>query len=158
MTTRLAVAALVGMLMAPTLPAMPQQWRTPAEATHAQLRTTLRAFYFSLAHQDWTALSSDVLPAKVVAHRPAPEAFVAPSKLPARPARLVRSVPAADDPPACSAHAPALVDKAVITLEGDWAEVSVPRCVGTPLGADEFRFIHFDGRWWIVHIQLVRSP
>jgi hypothetical protein len=46
------------------------------------------------------------------------------------------------------------VERAAITLEGGWAEVSVPRCAG----ADEFRLIHFDARWRIVHIELFQGP
>jgi hypothetical protein len=48
---------------------------------------------------------------------------------------------------------PAAVEQAVIELDGDWAEVSVPRC-SPAVGADEFRLIRFDGRWRFVYIHL----
>jgi hypothetical protein len=156
MSIRAVVVVLVPVLIAAALPATAQQPLTPADSTPAQLRTTLRAFYFSLAHRDWEALTADILPAKVVAHRPAPESLVMAARLPDRPARAAGSAPPADDPPACSSSASALVDRARITLDGDWAEVSVPSCGGTTPGADEFRFIHFEGRWRIVYIDLSR--
>jgi len=49
------------------------------------------------------------------------------------------------------------VDQAAITLDGDWAEVSVPRCAGTAVGADEFRFIRFERRWRVIYIALFRE-
>ncbi len=75
---------------------------------------------------------------------------------PARGARLrphPRPVPRRSAPP--DAHA--LVEEGVITLDGDWAEVSVPRCASTLVGADEFRFVRFEGRWWIVYIALASA-
>ena len=48
-------------------------------------------------------------------------------------------------------------DQAAFTLEGDWAEVSVPRCGMTAGGADEFRLIRFEGRWRVVYIDLFRE-
>jgi hypothetical protein len=35
------------------------------DSARAQIHTTLRAFYFNLAHQDWEALTADILAAKV---------------------------------------------------------------------------------------------
>ena len=140
--------ALVTVLVASTATAAAQQ--LPAQRDSAQIHTTLRAFYFNLAHRDWVALTADILPAKVVAHRPAPEALV----MAATPrGRAAGPSSAADDPVACSSNATALVDQATITLDGDWAEVSVPRC-SAPAGADEFRLIHFEERWRIVYIDL----
>jgi len=154
MPIRPAVVALVGALLTSALPAGAQQPLPPADSTEAHLRTTLRAFYFSLAHQDWEALSADILPAKVVAHRPVPAALALAARLHARPAGSFGSASAADDPPACASNAPALVDQAMIILDGDWAEVMVPHCVKPPNETDEFRFVRFEGRWWIVYINL----
>jgi hypothetical protein len=60
------------------------------------------------------------------------------------------------------------VEAAEITIDADWAAASVARCgageigsgkVGAnDVGADEFRFTEFDGRWWIVHIELSHDP
>lgn len=144
MPIRQAVAALVGMLMASALPAAAQRPLTRTDSAHAALRTVLRAFYFNLAHQDWEALSADILTAKVVAHRAAPEAMVA-------------AAPRADGSPTCATDIAARVDRATVTLDGEWAEASVPSCAPVG-GADEFRFIRFEERWRIVYIDLFREP
>ena len=52
-------------------------WAEADDSAQAHVRTTLHAFYFNLAHRDWEALTADILPAKIVAHRPAPAALVA---------------------------------------------------------------------------------
>ncbi|MGH7702901.1 MAG: hypothetical protein ACREMO_07380 [Gemmatimonadales bacterium] len=137
-----ATMMVAGLLLI-SAPAAAQEPLTQSDSTEARLRTQLRSFYFSLAHQDWEAMSAGIMPAKVVAHHPAPEALLA-----------VRS----DDRPGCPPDAPALVDRARITLDGDWAEVSVPHCADPAAGADEFRFIRFEKRWWIVYIDLFREP
>jgi len=111
------------------------------EADSSAIHTTLRAFYFNLAHHDWEAIASQVLPAKVVAHRPAPAALVA----------AAESLAPLDDAPDCSVTPG---DQARITTDGDWAEVSVARCEGGIRGEDEFRLIHFEQRWRIVYIDL----
>jgi hypothetical protein len=139
--------ALALVLSAWTVSATAQQSPILPDSARAQIHTRLRAFYFNLAHQDWEALTSDILAAKVVAHRPAPEALV----LAASAASL------ADEPAACSSNE-ALVDQAAITLDGDWAEVSVPRCADALAGADEFRLIHFEERWRFVFIDLYQEP
>jgi hypothetical protein len=149
--------ALLAVLAASAPPASAQQSPGRTDSVQAQLRTTLRAFYFSLAHQDWEALAAHILPAKVVAHHPAPEAMVVAGRLPASPAGPIASAPAAGTPPERSTDAHALVEEGVITLDGDWAEVSVPRCASTLVGADEFRFVRFEGRWWIVYIALASA-
>jgi hypothetical protein len=137
MTRRLA-ATLVGILFTRVLPVVAQQPHTGPDVTRAGLRSTLRGFYFSLAHRDWNTLSQDILPAKIVANRHFPEALIPTS-------RSVLAMCSADD---------ARVDQARITLDGDWAEATVPRCAQMAEGTDEFRFIHYQGRWWIVYIDL----
>jgi hypothetical protein len=52
----------------------------------------------------------------------------------------------------------ASLDQATILLEGDWAEVSVPRCTAASAGLDEFRLINFEERWRIVFIELFPEP
>jgi hypothetical protein len=140
------VLALV--LSAWTASATAQQSTIRPDSARAQIHTSLRAFYLNLAHQDWEALTADILAAKVVAHRPAPEALVLAA--PAAPSR-------SDEPAACSSNRP-LVDQAIITLDGNWAEVSVPRCSAVLAGADEFRLIHFEERWRFVFIDLFEGP
>jgi len=118
-----------------------QAQETTAEPDSAAIHTALRSFYFNLAHRDWEAIASQVLPAKVVAHRPVPEAMVAAAESPAP----LEETTDCSTPPG---------DQARITTEGDWAEVSVARCEEGRRGEDEFRLIHFEARWRIVYIDL----
>jgi hypothetical protein len=143
--SRRAALALVTLMIAATAPAAAQQTPVQRDTTRAQIQRTLRAFYFNLAHDDWEALTADILPAKVVAHRSAPEALE------------VAARPAADAPAECATPATPSIDSAIITLDGDWAQVSVPRCT-EPRGADEFRLIRFQRRWRFVHIDLLHQP
>src|SRR5688572_12381874 len=70
-------AAVIGLvLMVSITKAEAQQLPSGPDSARAQIRSTLRAFYFNLAHQNWEALTADILAAKVVAHRPVPESLV----------------------------------------------------------------------------------
>jgi len=51
-----------------------------------------------------------------------------------------------------------MVDEAPIRLDGDWAEVSVPRCNGASAGADEFRMLYFEERWRFIYTDLFEAP
>jgi hypothetical protein len=144
------IVVLVGMLAMTGTPAAAQLPRTRSEPAELQIRGVLRAFYFSLAHRDWETLTAGILPAKVVAHQPAPAVIVAASQ---------PHEPPADCPPTIAKR----VERADLTLEADWAAASVVRCGAGEIGAneigtDEFRFIEFDGRWWIVYIALSPDP
>ena len=149
------VFALVGMLAAIGTTAAAQQPPTQSEPAELRIRSALRAFYFSLAHHDWEALAAGILPAKVVAHHPAPAAIVAASQ----PHKRLSN---------CALAIAERVEDAEITIDAGWAAASVARCGGDEIGsgevgandvgADEFRFIEFDGRWWIVHIELSHDP
>ena len=44
--------------------------------------------------------------------------------------------------------------EAAIRLDGDWAEVSVPRCSGNSAGADELRLLYFEERWRFIYTDL----
>jgi hypothetical protein len=136
--------ALLAALVAWTPAATAQQSPTLSDSSRAQIHTTLRAFYFNLAHQDVEALTADILAAKVVAHRHPP-------------VRAVGVSPAAEDPTGCTSRETPLVAQATIALQGDWAEVSVPRCRAGS-AADEFRLIRFEERWRFVHIHLFQEP
>jgi hypothetical protein len=146
MPTRRAFLASLAVLLAPTGTATAQRPTVQLDSARGQIRTTLQAFYFNLAHLDWEALTADILPAKVVAHRRFPEA------------RVKAGSSAADGRVCGSPGTTALVDQAIITLDGDWAEVSVPRCSAGPAGADRFRLIHFEERWRLVYINLFQQP
>jgi hypothetical protein len=144
------VVALLGMMAVIGTTAAAQQTRTLSEPAELRIRSALRAFYFSLAHHDWEALTAGILPAKVVAHHPAPAAIVAASQPHERPAGC---------PPTVAER----VEDAEITIDTGWAAASVARCGASEFGAnevgtDEFRFTEFDGRWWIVHIDLSHDP
>ena len=148
-----ALIAMLTMIGSATVVA--QEPSTRAEPAELQIRTSLRAFYFSLARHDWEALTARILPAKVVAHHPVPVAIVAASQPHERPA-------------SCSASIAERVEDAEIMIDSGWAAASVARCgvgeigsgeVGAnEVGVDEFRFIEFDGRWWIVYIELSHDP
>jgi hypothetical protein len=155
MSSRLPFFATLATLFAWASTAAAQQSPVSPDSARAQIQATLRAFYFNLAHADWEALTADILAAKVVAHRPAPEHLV----LAAGSARRAvgPSSPPGELPP-CPTGAAARVDKATITLEGDWAEVVVPRCVPGEVEVDEFRLIRFENRWRLVYIELAGSP
>jgi hypothetical protein len=122
----------------------------------AHVQTTLRAFYRNLAQRDWEALTHDILAAKVVAHRPAPEALIMAANPRGRDPSGAATLSTAAENLICASEAVPRVDRAIITFEGNWAEVSVPHCA--PLGgADEFRLIHFEERWRIVYINLFQE-
>jgi hypothetical protein len=147
--------ALIAMLATIAATVVAQQPSTRAEPAELQIRTSLRAFYFSLAHHDWEALTAGILPAKVVAHHPAPAAIVAASQPHERPAN-------------CTPAIAERLEDAEITIDSGWAAVSVAGCGAGEIGSgevgaddagvDEFRFIEFDGRWWIVHLELSHDP
>jgi len=148
-------AALLAVIFASNAAAAAQGPPAQPDSSRARIHTSLRAFYFNLAHRDWDALTADILPAKVVAHRPAPQALVTAAESPGHTARLAAT---AENPATCSSTPTALVDQATIALAGDWAEVTVPRCVSPLAGADEFRLIRFDHRWRFVYIRLFEAP
>jgi hypothetical protein len=123
------------LLLMAALPIAPAARAQDAIPDTAGIHTALRAFYYSLSHRDWEAIAGQVLSAKVVAHRPPPDAMVAAEDAAGRAAGF-----------ACG--------ESRVTLDGAWAEVSVARCLGTARGADEFRLIRFERRWRIVYIDL----
>lgn len=108
----------------------------------------IRSFYFNLAHNNWEALTADILAAKVVAHRRAPEIRSVQRKSLAPP-ELSRA--------GCPASGAVSVEQAVVMVEGDWAKVTVPHCAPVP-GRDEFRLIRFGGRWRFVAVHLFQQP
>jgi hypothetical protein len=128
------------------VPAAAQQSAHQADSAYTQIRTTLRSFYFNLAHRDWEALAADILSAKVIASHPPPVSLLLPKDLATR----------ADRPEDCPCEAAARVERANITLDpldGDWARAAVPACPPTG-AADEFRLVRFERRWRIIYIYL----
>ena len=128
------IAGMVALVAGPA--AALQRGDPPAVPAEAEIRGALRAFYFSLAHHDWERLTAGILPAKVVAHHPAPGEIVA----------AFRSGACAR--PCSPTRAGDVEDSEILILDG-WAAAAV--------GADEFRLIDFDGRWWIAYIDLANE-
>jgi hypothetical protein len=51
-----------------------------------------------------------------------------------------------------------MIDEAVIQLDGDWADVSVPRCSGGSPGVDKFGMLFFEKRWRFIYTDLFQRP
>jgi hypothetical protein len=147
MPRNLRLAALVFLLLGSTAAA--QESGTAPDAASGEIGGLLRSFYFNLAHNDWEALTADILAAKVVAHRAPPKRFL--------PATAMLGAAVSPAARACSPSQSVSIENAVISAEGDWAEVSVPHC-GPVVGQDEFRLIRFAGRWRFVAIHLFQQP
>jgi hypothetical protein len=135
--------ALAAMLSASAIPAAAQHPTLQADSVRAQIRTTLRAFYFNLAHRDWEALAAEILSAKVMASHPMPESLMA----------IADNAAEADGPEHCSTDAASRVERASVTLDGHWARALVPHCPPAVRG-DEIRLVRFERRWRIIYIDL----
>jgi hypothetical protein len=155
MSIRRTAGAVAGLLMALTLPVAAQRAAVQPDSAHAQIRTVLHAFYFNLESRNWEALAAYVLSPKLLERRGAPGDLQTAAR---DRARTRASSRAAAEPTTCSASASPMVDQAAIQLDGDWAEVSVPRCSGTSAGADEFRLLYFEERWRFIYTDLFEAP
>ncbi len=155
MSIRRTAVAIVGMLTALALPAAAQRSAAQADSASAQIRTVLRAFYFNLAHKNWEALGAYVLSPKILERRTAPGGLQTASTNRSRARGPSR---AAAEPVACASDSSAVVDQATIQLDGDWAEVSVPRCGVASAGTDEFRLLFLEERWRIINTDLFKGP
>jgi hypothetical protein len=149
MPRKLSLPAVGFLMLAGGTKAAAQEATTVRNEAHAEIGARLRSFYFNLAHNDWEALTADILAAKVVAHRPVPESLLLGSDTPATPLSLAERV--------CSRGQSTSIHDAVITVQGDWAEAVVPHCARGSRN-DEFRLIRFAGRWRFIAIQLSQQP
>ena len=140
------LTALAFLLLGTSTAAAAQEAPAVPTAAAAEISGRLRSFYFNLGHNDWEALTADILAAKVVAHRSLPERLLLESLSPPG---------TGSSPVVCSGAVS--VEQAVITVEGDWAQASVPHC-GPVSRHDEFRLIQFAGRWRFVSIRLSQQP
>ena len=138
-----------------TLPAAAQQAAIQPDSAPAQIRTVLRAFYLNLESRNWEALAAYVLSPKLLERRGAPGELQTAARDRARGRGSSR---AAAVPATCSSSTSSMADQATIQLDGDWAEVSVPRCSGTSAGADEFRLLYFEQRWRFIYTDLFEAP
>ena len=155
MSIRRTAFTVAGMLMALALPAAAQRAAVQPDSVHDQLRTVIRAFYFNLEHQNWEALAAYVLSPKLLERRGGPGDL---RTDPGARTRAGGSPRATAEPAACSSSTPPAVDQAAIRVDGDWAEVSVPRCSVTSAGADEFRLLYFEERWRFIYTDLFAEP
>jgi hypothetical protein len=155
MSIRRTAVVVAGLLMATALPAAAQQAAVQPDSAQAQIRTVLHAFYLNLESRNWEALAAYVLSPKLLERRGAPGDLQAAVR---NRARTRGSSHAAAEPTTCSASASPMVDQAAIQVDGDWAEVSVPRCSGGAAGADEFRLLYFEERWRFIYTDLFEAP
>jgi hypothetical protein len=155
MSIRRTAVVVAGLLMALAWPATAQRAAVQPDSAQAQIRTVLHAFYLNLESRNWEALGAYVLSPKLLERRGAPGDLQTAAR---DRARTRASSRAAAEPTTCAASAPPKVDQAVIQLDGDWAEVSVPRCIGTSAGTDEFRLLYFEERWRFIYTDLFEAP
>jgi hypothetical protein len=149
--TRRPILVTGALLMALVQPATAQGPAISPDSARAQIRAVLRAFYLHWTNQNWEALSSYVLSPKLLERRGGPDE----AQTVARDRTRSRgSSHAAAAPDSCGAIPSARVDDAAIGLDGDWAEVSVPRCGRASAGVDEFRLLYFEDRWRFIYTDL----
>jgi hypothetical protein len=143
------------LLLAAPRSATAQSAAIASDSARAQIRSVLRAFYLNFANQNWDALAAYVLSPKLLERRGAPGN----RQLVARDRTRSRGSPAAVAAPgACPSSASPMIDDAVIGLDGDWADVSVPRCSGASPGVDQFGMLYFEQRWRFIYTDLFQSP
>ena len=149
------IALAVTGLMVLALPAAAQRAAVQPDSAQAQIRTVLRGFYFNLESGNWDALAAYVLSPKLLERR----GVAGDSQTVARDRTRTRaSSRVAAAPVTCPSSSSSMIDQAAIQLDGDWAEVSVPRCRGGSAGTDEFRLIYFEARWRFIYTDLFEAP
>jgi hypothetical protein len=152
---RRSILEVGALLMALAQPATAQRAAIQPDSARAQIRGVLRAFYLNLEHQNWEALAAFVLSPKLLERRGAPEDF----QMVARDrGRRRGSSHARAGPTTCASSTSRWVEEAAIELDGDWAEVAVPRCSGASSGVDEFRMLYFEDRWRFIYTDLFEAP
>lgn len=150
----LRALALTLSLLAAARPATAQETTAAPDSARAQIRLVLRAFYLNLANQNWDALAAYVLSPKLLERRGAPGE----AQMVARDRTRGRGSSAkVAAPPACPSSASPMIDEAAIRLDGDWADVSVPRCSGRSPGVDEFGMLYFENRWRFIYTDLFEA-
>jgi hypothetical protein len=121
------------------------------DTARAQIRSVLRAYYMHFENRNWDALSPYVLSPKLLERRGAPGQVEAVARDRTRGRGVSRPASA---PRTCPAKPSASVDEATIQVDGDWAEVSVPRCSGAAAGVDELRMLYFEERWRFIYTDM----
>ena len=150
MSARRSAAMMAG-LMVLAVPLSAQQPAMQPDSAQCQIRTVLRGFYSNMASGNWDALAAYVLSPKLLERRGA----AGDSQLVARDRTRTRaSSHVAAAPVTCASSSAPMIDRADVRLDGDWAEVSVPRCRAAAAGTDEFRLLYFEQRWRFIYTDL----
>ena len=136
-------------------PVTAQRAAIQPDSAPAQIRAVLRAFYLNLEARNWDALSAYVLSPKLLERRGTPGDLQTATRTRTR-GHGSTHVAAAQL--RCPSAASPMIDQASIRLDGDWAEVSVPRCSGASAGVDELRLLYFEDRWRFIYTDLFESP
>jgi hypothetical protein len=146
---------MLGLLLTAASSASAQTAAIAPDSAPAQIRLVLRAFYLNLASQNWDALAAYVLSPKLLERRGAPGEL----RMVVRDRTRSRGAPGATaTPPACPSSASPMIDDAVVRVDGDWADVSVPRCSGPSPGVDQFGMLYFEERWRFIYTDLFQAP
>jgi len=154
MRTLRIILTLGGLLFVVAPAAAAQGTATEQDSARADIHAVLRAFYLNLANQNWDALAAYVLSPKLLERRGSPGDL----QMVARDRTRGRGrPPAMSAPHTCPSSASLMITEAGIRLDGDWAEVSVPRCNGPSLGVDEFGMLYFEKRWRFIYTDLFES-
>jgi hypothetical protein len=132
-----------------------QEATLPPDSARVEIRAVLRAYYLNLANENWDALAAYVLSPKLLERRGAPGGLDMAARNRTRGRGSPRPLAA---PPTCPSSASPMIDEAVIRLDGDWAEVSVPRCSGPSAGVDEFGMLYFEEHWRFIYTDLFQAP
>jgi hypothetical protein len=150
------VMLTLGVLLLGVAPASAAQGTAvEQDSARAQIHAVLRAFYLNLANQNWDALAAYVLSPKLLERRGRPGDL----QMVARDRTRGRGTPPAlAAPHTCPSSASPMITEAGIRLDGDWAEVSVPRCSGPSPGVDEFGMLYFEKRWRFIYTDLFEAP
>jgi hypothetical protein len=151
-TLRLTLAlALLPMATASSL--LAQEAPVAPDSAAVQIRLVLRAFYLNYAAQNWDALAAYVLSPKLLERRGA----AGDSQMVARDRTRSRGSSLEVAPPACPSNASPISDEAAIRVDGDWADVSVPRCSGSVPGVDQFGMLYFENRWRFIYTDMFEA-
>src|SRR4051812_36792964 len=143
------------LLMTLVQSAAAQEAATQPDSARAEIVSVLRAFYLNLANQNWDALAAYVLSPKLLERRGRPGDL----QMVARDRTRGRGTPPAlAAPHTCPSSASPMITEAGIRLDGDWAEVFVPRCSGPSPGVDEFGMLYFEKRWRFIYTDLFEAP
>jgi hypothetical protein len=132
-----------------------QQPAISGDAADTQVHAVLRAFYLHLDSHTWDALSAYVLSPKLLERRGAAgeRELVARDRTRAR-----RPVASAAPPRDCGSGASPPLSEAAVRVDGDWADVSVPRCRAGAPGVDQFGMLYFESRWRFIYTDLFEPP